>query len=225
MQNESDKPEIAQNIDKKYERGHNGGKDAGNEQNDGMNGKDFIGENRALRFDIFDEEDHVTGTVVDPQSSQGTQTVAPGRNRKKRCNGRAVQTETLQCELTEPNICATDSKEAGVQLDFGELSVFNYKATEQDFREHLKVQENELQLDNEASDGIGIGDIVAIRCDTRSENPGIKLPEGLKGCVRNVDSDGNAMVFFPGAPFSHIGHHWLAPSKCVRMRERERERS
>ena len=66
---------------------------------------DDIGENRALRFDIFDAGDHVEEELGKLTSSVGMQTFAIKKARRSRCNGRASQT----CGLVQPSIVAIEA--------------------------------------------------------------------------------------------------------------------
>jgi len=73
----------------------------------------------------------------------------------------------------------------------------------------------EKLLDN---DSLQVGDFVKLAGPTKSANPEVVLPEHSGGRVRQVDTDGDPLVFFPKAPQWHEGEHWIERAKVGILR-------
>eukprot|EP00746_Dinoflagellata_sp_MGD_P042281 gnl/MRDRNA2_/MRDRNA2_202530_c0_seq1.p1 gnl/MRDRNA2_/MRDRNA2_202530_c0~~gnl/MRDRNA2_/MRDRNA2_202530_c0_seq1.p1 ORF type:complete len:130 (-),score=25.25 gnl/MRDRNA2_/MRDRNA2_202530_c0_seq1:58-447(-) len=72
-------------------------------------------------------------------------------------------------------------------------------------------------------DKLQVGDAIQLSKPALSQNPDILLPDGVRGIVRHVDSDEDAMVFFPKAPYHKFGEHWIRRSDSKMLVRRTSE--
>jgi hypothetical protein len=181
---------------------NNGGMNGMRDMDDkcGMDGNDpRAGMNTALRFDIFDEEEHVMGAEVESTScriqldSKATQTDQQGD----------LQAIAASCEAAIQVYVHHAVTSDQVAADVAAIT---------DCGSHIGAW-----MTMSESDALKVGDFVKVDTETKSINPKIVIEQGLFGRVRNLSEDGDPYVFFPDADFHRLGHHWIDRGSLQRL--------
>ena len=109
------------------------------------------------------------------------------------------------------------SANVGVQVEPFVFSVFGHRDSEQEFKHYSDITEHTWEPLINPPGELKEGDFVELKKNTVSANPNLTLQNGLKGCIKKLDKDGDAMmyVYFPEANFNRLGYHWVGHTDCL----------